>query len=186
MKTPSVSAFQQSVCWELHKLVNCFPPVLFTTTLFQISLVLLCELSCCQINQRYVMGTKICYSSPNPKCFRNCRLKKKINSFLCQNTPSSVPHTVKISKSNAFHHATVWECFSLHPYHVDISQKYLVFAVPGGSSSRILSSPVGFLWSWLWDFRQQKAAGAALQWQQCCSQTVSHALLQALQELGEL
>lgn len=126
MKTLSVSAFQQSVCWELHKLVNCFSPVLFTTTLFQISLVSLCELSCCQINQWYVMGTEIHFSNPNPECLQNCRLKKKPNNFLCQNTPSPIPHTVKISKSNAFHPATVWEYFSLHPYCVEISQKNLV------------------------------------------------------------
>lgn len=54
---------------------------------------------------------------------------------------------------------TVPRCGNASPsilYCVEISQKYLVFAVPDGSSSRTLSAPPGFLWSWLWDSRQQE------------------------------
>ena len=191
MKTLSVPALQQSVCWELHRLVNCFPSMLFMTTFFQISLVSLFRLSHCQINQRYVMGTEICFPSPNPEYFQNCRLKKKKEkkkSFSCQNTPNPVPHTVKISKSDAFHHAAVWECFSLRPYSVEISQKYLAAPSvgPDWSISVALSAHARLLPSWLSGCREQKAARAASWWQQCCSQAVEHALLQgALYDPGE-
>lgn len=91
MKTLSVPASQQSTCWELLRLVNCFPPVLFTTTLFQITLASLCKLSCCQINHYYVMGTEMCFPSPNPEYFGNCKLKNKIKILFTPEHPQSCP-----------------------------------------------------------------------------------------------
>lgn len=87
---------------------------------------------------------------------------KYIYIILVPEHPNPVPHTAKISKNDAFHCAVVWECFSLCPYSVVRSQKYLAIlpAVPHRPGTAALSLCVGFLRPSQQHFRQQKASGA--------------------------